>query len=546
MTAAPLTTNFPIPPEVEGFWAWEKGHFPRPATPLTQELLYSTLSEGFSAAMERWACPFGAQCRAINYYGFFTIKPFDLGAETKQERVARYQEQLSQVLPRMGELWEQTWLPAILPGLEKARTTDYTALSNEDLLHTLDEMRRDFLERWTIHGWINFVTISASWFADFYNDTFEPEDPTEPYLLLQGFPTRSLAAGRGLWKLSRMIKATPALKRMFEAQDPTQLASHLERLEEGRHFLGEFRGYLDEFGWRSDAFELADPTWRENPRIPLNTLQGYISLGEEADPDVRFQEAIQTREWLLAQTRQRLAGDPEKLARFNELYEMARHNLVLTEDHNFYIDQMGDSVLRLPLLELGRRLVRRGALADQNDVFLLYLVEIRAGLSGANQQALAAERKAEMAAWSQIIPPPTIGEPPTPSDDPWEEAILRKMLGVPAEPSRDPDVVTGTGASPGTVHGRATVVRNLSEASKVQSGDILVCEMTMPAWTPLFSTASAVVSDTGGVLSHCAIVSREYRIPCVVGTVVGTSVLKDGMLLTVDGSRGVVRIDARV
>jgi rifampicin phosphotransferase len=207
---------------------------------------------------------------------------------------------------------------------------------------------------------------------------------------------------------------------------------------------------------------------------------------------------------------------------------------------------MGDSVLRLPLLELGRRLVCQGALADQNDVFLLYLVEIRAGLSGASQQALAAKRQAEMDAWSQIIPPPAIGEPPPPSDDPWEEAILRKMLGVPVEPSRDPDVISGTGASPGTVHGRATVVHNLSEASKVQSGDILVCEMTMPAWTPLFSTASAVVSDTGGVLSHCAIVSREYRIPCVVGTVVGTSVLKDGMLLTVDGSRGIVRIDARV
>jgi hypothetical protein len=164
---------------------------------------------------------------------------------------------------------------------------------------------------------------------------------------------------------------------MFEAQNPAEWVSHLERLQEGRHFLGEFRGYLDEFGWRSDAFELADPTWRENPRIPLNTLQGYISLSVEADPDVRFQEAIRTRERLLAQTRQRLAGDPGKLARFNELYEMARHYLVLTEDHNFHINQMGDSVLRLPLLELGRRLVCQGALADQHDVFLLYLVEIR-------------------------------------------------------------------------------------------------------------------------------------------------------------------------
>jgi pyruvate,water dikinase len=202
-------------------------------------------------------------------------------------------------------------------------------------------------------------------------------------------------------------------------------------------------------------------------------------------------------------------------------------------------------VLRLPFLELGRRLVRQGVLADHNDVFLLRLDDMRQGLSGADQRALIAQRQTEMAAWSQVVPPLTIGAPPPPSDDPWEEAILRKMLGVPPEPSRDPDVITGTGASPGTVQGRAKVMHNLSEASKVQPGDILVCEMTMPAWTPLFSTVSAVVSDTGGVLSHCAIVSREYRIACVVGTIVGTTMIQDGMLLTVDGSKGIVRIDSR-
>ncbi len=89
------------------------------------------------------------------------------------------------------------------------------------------------------------------------------------------------------------------------------------------------------------------------------------------------------------------------------------------------------------------------------------------------------------------------------------------------------------------------MVFSLAEASKVQPGDVLVCELTMPPWTPLFSTVSAVVSDTGGVLSHSAVVSREYRIPCVVGTIIGTSVIKDGMLLTVDGSKGIVRIDSR-
>ena len=247
---------------------------------------------------------------------------------------------------------------------------------------------------------------------------------------------------------------------------------------------------------------------------------------------------------MLSQARGRLAGDPEKLAHFNGLYDAAKAFLPLTENHNFYIDDMGHGVMRLPILELGRRLVDRGAVADENDVFNIYTSEIEAGLGGTDQKALVAERKNELATWSKVLPVPVIGEPPPPNEDPFGAGI-RKMFGAPPEPSRDPDVITGTGASPGTVQGRAKVVRDLSQASKVESGDVLVCEMTMPAWTPLFSIVSAVVADTGGVLSHCAIVSREYRLPCVVGTMVGTSVIEDGMMLTVDGSRGIVRIDSR-
>ena len=156
--------------------------------------------------------------------------------------------------------------------------------------------------------------------------------------------------------------------------------------------MAEFKVYLDEFGWGNEAFELADPSWRENPTIPLNTLQGYISLGEDADHDVRFHETVRTRESLLGQARRRLAGQPEKLAPFNELYDMDRPNLILTDDHNYCIDQIGDSILRPPIFEIGRRLVRQGALANENDVFLLYQTEIRAGLSGANQQVLAARK----------------------------------------------------------------------------------------------------------------------------------------------------------
>ena len=170
--------------------------------------------------------------------------------------------------------------------------------------------------------------------------------------------------------------------------------------------------------------------------------------------------------------------------------------------------------------------------------------ELAPGLGGESLQATAAERRAELARWAQVIPPPILGEPPEPTGDPLEEGIF-KMFGTSVEPSQDPNVITGIGASAGTVQGPARVVRDLSEASKLKPGDVLVCEMMMPAWTPLFSTVAAVVADTGGRLSHCAIVSREYGLPCVVGTAVGTVVIEDGMTLTVDGSAGVVRIDER-
>jgi pyruvate,water dikinase len=93
------------------------------------------------------------------------------------------------------------------------------------------------------------------------------------------------------------------------------------------------------------------------------------------------------------------------------------------------------------------------------------------------------------------------------------------MFGlVPIEPSTDPDVIRGIAASPGTVQGTARVVRTLEEASKLQQGDVMVCEMTVPTWVPLFATVSGMVADSGGVLSHCAIVAREFRLPAVVGT----------------------------
>jgi phosphohistidine swiveling domain-containing protein len=537
---------FPLPADMTGYWEWDAIATPWPYTPLSCELVFGAIDEGFSMGMDAFGSPYRLAYRTANGYAFASIRPRDLGTESFDERWRRYEATLARELPRLAERWEDEWLPAMLPGLERARRLNFASLSDAALLSTLDDLYRDSIERWTVHGQFLFVFVAASRFVDFYAEAFQPSDPTEPYQVLQGFPNTTTEAGHRLWRLSRMIRESPRLAELFLASDAAALPAALERSDDGRAFLQAFAEYLDAFGWRNDLVELADPTWREDARVPLHTLKGYVGLDDSADPGRAFQQAVARREELLARSRERLAGDPERLARFEALYTQAAPYLRLSEDHNFYIDQMGVVVLRPPVLELGRRLVERGVLDQTRDVFMLTRSEIRLGVGGSDQRALAARRRSELTHWATVVPPATIGEPPADQGppDPLGEG-LAKLFGASPAPSREQHVLRGIGASRGVARGTAKVVRRLEEAGKVQAGDVLVCDMTMPAWTPLFSLVSAVVADTGGMLSHCAIVAREYGLPCVVSTRTGTSTIADGMLLTVDGGQGVVRMDAR-
>ena len=538
--------DFPIAPEFEGFfWQWDKLHAPRPLTPLEHELLLETTGAGFTKAITELGSTIQAVCRLINYYQYLTGVPLeDLGGETPEARHARYEKNVAELLPKVGEKWEKEWFPSILPALEKGRKADYTKLSDADLLRALDEMREDVLYRWYIHGLILYSFVTANVFADFYKEALQASDDKEGYEALQGFPSVALESSQGLWRLSRTVRSNPELRRLFETTQAEELRGKLNQSEAGRAFVKELNAYLEDFGWRADSvYELTRPAWREDPRIPLGAIQGYVSIGDDGGPDAQYNAAVQRREELLAEARRKLAGDPAKLARFNELYDAAKSFTPIVEDHNHWIDQMGDILIRYPVLEIGRRLTAKGSIAAAEDVFLLRRSEIREAVAGKDEKALVAQRRAEMERFAKVVPPLYIGAPAPPSGDPVEDVLIR-FFGLPVEPSADPSVINGIAASPGTARGPAKVVRSLNEASKLSPGDIMVCEMTLPPWTPLFATVSGIVADTGGILSHCAIVAREYRLPCVVGTAIGTSVIKDGMTLTVDGTRGIVRIES--
>jgi pyruvate,water dikinase len=465
--------------------------------------------------------------------------------------MVHYHEKLAEKVPTVGKTWEEEWKPAVSAKNLALKTEDWSKLSDDELVAKLDELTEYMRYQWWIHGHVNFVLLSSSAFCDLYDKVMEPEEPTEAYRMLQGFPTTSVDAAKGLWRLSRVALASPALKELFETKQGEELLAAFDGSEEGRDFRRQLDEFLFEYGWRHDAvYDLADVPWHEDPAIPLGNIRTMMAQPDSDDPELQYQANVAAREELFAKLREKLADDPDTMAKLDELYEAARYSFPLTEDHAFYIDQMYISVFRRFVLAVGDRLVDKGVIDQADDVFFLYRDEVVDALTnGGDRRQLIAERQASFEKASRVTPPSPLGTPPPPPEvpDPFMDALVFRLLGmVPPEENTDPNVLKAVAGSPGQYTGPARVCRSLAQATdELEEGEIMVVEMTLPPWVPLFPLAGAVVSDVGGVLSHSAIVARECGVPAVVGTTIGTTVIKTGQVITVDGNKGVVYLDGR-
>jgi pyruvate,water dikinase len=217
----------------------------------------------------------------------------------------------------------------------------------------------------------------------------------------------------------------------------------------------------------------------------------------------------------------------------------------LTPDHHFYIDQGANAHVRLVLIAIGEKLVALGVLDAPDDVMLFRYNELRmfigdpTGIDG--RAIVAAARAARERAYTF-----------RPRD--WVGTVTETQLAFPylvnwGFPDKfhrgqgaDTGAVTGVAGSPGVVEGVARVVLSEAEFDGVQTGDILVCQMTNPAWQVLFSRITALVTDAGGFTAHPAVLAREYEIPAVVGTSVATARIHTGDRIRVDGGAGTVDV----
>ena len=549
-TVTPTPDAFPVtwedPADASLFWLLQRMHFPEPMTPLDEWFL-RTEFEGATRAAQVYDLPFYAKGRRCNTYAYAAIAPLPLPPEELAAMGQRAQGKLGAAMARLGEQWNAEYLPEIQRYLDAWAAFDLAGASMTELLAHLHAMIETRERLWDIHFLVWFPAYTAiTLFEELYRELFGDEHTFDAYRLLQGFENKTLETTHALWRLSRQALAQPAVQQVLAESDPADAPAVLSRSAEGRAFLAQLQVYLHEYGQRSDKWVFSSLSWIEDPTPVISNLQDYIT---QPDRDLAAETArlATERERLLAQVRAQMGDFPEPVvAHFEFLLKVAQQGSVLTEDHGFWIDFRGWYPVRCMFLEFGRRFAEACALDKPDDIFFLTLGEVREtaqALPAMDRRPLVAGRQAEVAYFQGIQPPPALGTPPEgpPADDPVSRTI-GKFFGAPPQPSTDPNVLFGNAGSPGTARGPARVIRSLAESARLQPGDVLVVTTTAPPWTPLFASAAAVVTDTGGILSHCAVVAREYGIPAVVGTGIATSVIEDGQLVEVEGHTGTVRI----
>jgi pyruvate,water dikinase len=543
---ADFPVRWELAEDAEHFWILDRMHTPDPITPLDQTFAEQAYA-GMSLAAERFELPARMVCRRINTYFYWSVVATPRPPAEMAAQAQRSHAKFRAVFARIGDIWQNELLPEVQEHIEYWATFDLAGASLAGLREHVEQTVNRHARLFDLH--FRVVTpkhVVLSLFEDLYRELFASDEPLTAFRLLAGFENKTLETDRELWRLSQMARANPKVRQILLDYPASEVPGLLAETADADAFRAALHAFLLANGRRSGKpFQLSAPAWIEDPVPVLENLQNYVAQAER-DLEAESRSVVAERERLVAHARERLAQRPPAVEEeFEFLLKAAQEASVVSEDHNFWIDYRAAYEVRRVFLEVGRRFVNAGVLDAPEDVLYLYLDEIReiaANLPGVERRAAIKQRQIEVRHFSSLVPPPVLGtsQAGPPPDSPIIRA-LDKFLGAPP-PASTADVVRGHPGARGTVRGRVRVLRSVAEASKLHPGDILVAETTASPWTPLFATVAAVVTNTGGVLSHSAVVAREYGIPAVVGTGAATEILRDGQLVEVDGDAGIVRV----
>lgn len=338
-----------------------------------------------------------------------------------------------------------------------------------------------------------------------------------------------------LWNLAQEAKRSPRVREILSSsllqREGLGVRSALQQDGDGRIFLAALDAFLEQYGHREIRMDILYPTWGEDPAPVLQFIRGYFDADEKASPHAQQARLVREREELAREVDEHVRRDLAGRFAIAPIFHWVLKN---TQAHTRERDTMHFELTRLfppfrrALLELGARWQTKNILAAREDIFFLTLDETEALTREPRpMQDMVQERRAEFQNNARRTPPPIV------RDGVAVEATRQTLDTAPGQ-------LRGIAGSPGIVEGVVRVIRGPHEFEKLQRGEILVAPITNPVWTPLFAIAGGIITQVGGILSHGAIVAREYGIPAVMAVHDATNLLQDGQRVVVDGNRGIV------
>ena len=572
-------------------WLQDKLHAPEPIYPLDL-LVQDAWQTAISAATTRFWCIPAAQGWYHRVLGccFYATPAFYLPPEdvmkAKEEFFRKRLQDFffKQYGPKMWESWlkevkkvgeeiKAIEVPKELPTVEPdgAVFPDPSSWysTGYQLLEAFYKLVTLMYKAWHFHRELGPAYFASIVFSDFCKKLFPGITGTTVTKMVAGVRVDMFRPQEELSRLAKLAMKSPGVPEILKNKMPAQQKmERLSKSEAGKKWLEEYHKAQDPWFYVScgSGWFHHEECWLTNPDVPFEYLRGYISeleAGKEIERPLGELEKAKKR--LVEGYRELIKAEEDRKV-FDELYEITGRVYPYTENHLFWCEHYTHSIWFMKMKEIANVLVRHGILKDPDDMFLFNWYEIPQMIYDLymiwsqgegiplfeNWKEKAEKRRKILQSAKKWTSPPMLGVPPQVIADPFvimnygvtDETVKEWLKGVSVSPGAITEL-KGHPASPGVVEGHARVVTTLDEITQIQGGEILVCRYTNPAWAPVFVKIKATVTDLGGLLTHAAIVSREYGIPAVVGTGTATTVIKTGDLIKVDGEKGIITIIKR-
>jgi pyruvate,water dikinase len=485
----------------------------------------------------------GLQIGYVNGFGYNQVMPAPEGEIP--ERFARAEQVFAKKLWREQlRDWDENRKPSSIATHRELQAVNPDALSDADMVTYLKRCRDHHSAMIAQH--MRFTAGALLPTGDFLAHVVEWTglQPAELLGLMRGSAEVSSGGSDEMARLKKALAKDAAAQKVLASNaDPAQVLASLRSL--GGEAGAAISGYLDLIGNRLiDGFDIAEPTALELPDALLRAIRIAVSPEAQAASDVDAS---------IAEVRAKVPAAHQ--AEFDELLGEARLMYRLRDERGVYSDIWASGLMRRAALAAGRRVASRGRIATAPQMLEATLDEmcaLVAGKDGPSAEELA-KRAKYRSTYTAKDAPPVLGPPKPPPPDlatlPPPVARVMRAIGIAlghlfgsSQAQNEEKTLFGLAASKGVYEGPARRVSGPSEFGRITKGDVLITESTTEAFNILLPLLGGIVTDNGGLLSHAAIVAREYGIPGVVGTREATERITDGMRVRVDGDSGEVTV----